>query len=37
MAHIITIKELATYLKLHQITITKLAKKGSISSMGVST
>ncbi|MFC1839939.1 excisionase family DNA-binding protein [Thermodesulfobacteriota bacterium] len=35
MADIITTKELASYLKLHQITICKLAKEGKIPSIRI--
>ena len=35
MAQIITTRELANYLKLHQITIAKLAKKGVIPSIRI--
>jgi excisionase family DNA binding protein len=35
MAQIITTKEIAKYLKLHEITIAKLAKKGKIPSIRI--
>jgi excisionase family DNA binding protein len=35
MAHIMTTKEMAQYLKLHQITICKLSKEGKIPSVRI--